>query len=418
MKVFKFGGASVQSADAVKNIADILKKYGSGELVIVISAMGKVTNALEQVLDLWWDNKPYQEKIKEIQAYHFTIMDGLFAEKTDAVYDEIENYFIALEHYFEKELERNYDCIYDQVVSFGELISTKIISHYLNRIGYRNKWVDARHFIITDNLYREARIHWDTTVSLISRRVGEMVKEMPVVVQGFIGSTKDNSTTTLGREGSDYTASIFANALNADEMIIWKDVPGIMNADPKKYADAIMFENLSYQEAVEMTYYGARVLHPKTIKPIQNKNIPLNVRSFIHPDAKGTIITADAPIQKDVPIIILKEKQILISLSTKDYSFIAETNIEKIFDEVVRCGIKVNVMTNSAISFMICVDTMEQKIADFISSLENEFTITTTPNLELLSIKYYKENTLQELLKGRTTIMEQRSGDTVQLVIS
>lgn len=418
MRVFKFGGASVQNADAVKNVANILQNFGQGQLVIVVSAMGKTTNALEDLLNAYWENKDYHNNIQQVKDYHFNIINNLFpAEKLPDIKDEIDNYFIALEHYFKKELECNYDYIYDQVVCYGELISSRILSLYLNSIGFRNKWVDARNFVITDNLYREARIDWKTTTNLIRSKVPLMLENTPVITQGFIGSSKDNVTTTLGREGSDFTASIFAYALDAEEVVIWKDVPGILNADPRKFPNTVKFDKLSYQEAIEMTYYGASVLHPKTIKPIQNKNIPMIVRSFIHPETEGTIVTSDCPVMEDVPIIILKEKQQLVSLSTKDFSFIAEENIRTIFEAVVANGINVNVMNNTAISFLICIDEMEQKVESFEAALAEEFIIKNTKNLQLLTIKHYREDMLGELLHNKEIILEQRSGDTVQFVI-
>jgi aspartate kinase len=417
MKVYKFGGASVRNADAVRNVERILKEYGTQPLVIVISAMGKTTNGLEDVLNLYWNNGPYLQKIREIQDYHFEIMNGLFPNKSDDIFTDIGDIFMGLELFFEKPLARKYDFLYDQVISYGEIISTKIVSAYLNDAGYANKWIDARHFVITDDLWREARIEWGSTRSLISRRIPQIASQTPVITQGFIGSTHDNFTTTLGREGSDFTASIFASALDAEEVVIWKDVPGILNADPKRFSDTVLFEKLSYQEAIEMTYYGAAVLHPKTIKPIQNKNIPLNVRSFVNPEAPGTIIRADIPPQKDVAIIILKDKQRLLSLSTKDFSFIAEENISIIFENVVKYGINVNLMHNTAISFLICVDEMEEKLEGFIQALENEFNIESTKSLKLLTVKNYREELISNLLREETMVWEQKSAETAQFVL-
>jgi aspartate kinase len=418
MKVFKFGGASVKDAESVKNVGRIIDRYGVGPLVVVISAMGKTTNALEDVINAWWNGQDYKSKIQETRQYHLDILQGLIPDHVNPVWDEMENLFLNLELYFDKPLEREYDFIYDQVVCYGELVSTKIVSAYLNSSGLRNKWLDARNFIITDDLFREARVDWDKTNELTTRIIPPIAMEMPVITQGFIGSTRYNDTTTLGREGSDYSASIFASALNAHELVIWKDVPGILNADPKKFRDPIKFDTLSYQVAIEMTYYGATVLHPKTIKPLQNKNIPLNVRSFIHPEEAGTMIRADIVINKDIPIFISKEKQILVSLSARDYSFIAEENIEKIFNEVVKFGIKVNVMNNSAISFNICIDDRGAKLDDFIVSLKEEFEIETLRDLELLTIKYFQKNGLPGLMDGKNILLEMLSGDTVQYVTS
>lgn len=417
MKVYKFGGASVRSAEAVRNVERILKEFSARPLVIVISAMGKTTNALEDVLNLYWNKGPYQQKIREIQAYHMEIMNDLFPNKADDIYTDIGDIFMGLELFFEKPLEGKYDFLYDQVISYGEIISTRIVSAYLNDAGFINKWIDARQFVITDSLWREARIDWTATNNLISKRVSVLAAQQPIITQGFIGSTNDNDTTTLGREGSDFTASIFASALDAEEVVIWKDVPGIMNADPRKFSDAVLFNQLSYLEAIEMTYYGAAVLHPKTIKPIQNKNIPLNVRSFINPEAPGTIIRADIPSQTEVPIIIVKEKQRLLSLSTRDFSFIAEENISKIFENVVKYGINVNLMHNTAISFLICVDEMEEKLHDFLEVLEGEFNIESTQSLKLLSVKNYREDLISDLLKSEEMVWEQKGPDTAQFVL-
>jgi aspartate kinase len=417
MKVYKFGGASVRNAEAVRNVERILKEFSARPLVIVISAMGKTTNALEDVLNLYWHKGPYQQKIREIQAYHMEIMNDLFPNKADDIYTDIGDIFMGLELFFEKPLEGKYDFLYDQVISYGEIISTRIVSAYLNDVGFTNKWIDARHFIITDDLWREARIDWSVTNNLISKRVSQLAAQTPIITQGFIGSTNDNDTTTLGREGSDFTASIFASALDAEEVVIWKDVPGIMNADPRKFSDAVLFNQLSYLEAIEMTYYGAAVLHPKTIKPIQNKNIPLNVRSFINPEAPGTVIRADIPPQTEVPIIIVKDKQRLLSLSTKDFSFIAEENISKIFENVVKYGINVNLMHNTAISFLICVDEMEEKLHDFLQVLETEFNIESTNSLKLLSVKNYREDLIRDLLKTEQMVWEQKGPDTAQFVL-
>lgn len=416
MKVLKFGGASVQDAAAVKNVGEILKDYGRNNPVIIISAMGKTTNALEDLLNTWWAKGDHMVALKKVKDFHYRIVDELFnSDKSEEIYNYLESYFLSLELYFARNPEGDYDFIYDEIVSYGELISTRIVSEYLDKSGYPNKWVDARNFIITDGLNREARIDWEMTPALIKHKIPHLLRYGPIITQGFIGGTRDNKTTTLGREGSDFTASIFAYSLDAEEVMIWKDVSGILNADPKKFPDTIKFDTLSYQEAIEMTYYGARVLHPKTIRPIRNKNIPMNVRSFVHPHAEGTIIS-NFPVRTDIPIIILKERQMMISFSTRDYSFMAEENIRKIFEEVVRHGISVNVMNNSAISFVICVDEMGKKIDDFIKALEADFEINAFERLSLLSIRHYNDKTVMELLKGKEIALEQRGIDTVQFV--
>lgn len=416
MKVFKFGGASVKDAEGVKNVTQILKKYGAEKPVIVISAMGKTTNAIEEILNAWWYENEYRDMIGSLKEQHLKTVKDL-GLKSHPVKEEIKNYFLSLELFFEKKLERNYDYIYDQVVGYGELASTRIVSAYLNENGYKNKWLDVRNFIITNDLFREARVDWEVTSMLINRIVPTLLEDSAIVVQGFLGSTKDNVTTTLGREGSDFTASVFAHALNAEEVVIWKDVPGVMNKDPRKFPDAIKFETLSYHDAVEMTYYGATVLHPKTIKPIQNKNIPLQVRSFIEPAAEGTLIKQIEDGHDNIPVVISKENQVLLSLSTHDYSFMAEDNIARIFAEVVKYGIKINVMNNSAISFYLCADNMSQKIEKFIAALAPDFDISIVKNLELFSIKNYRNADVQAILNNREVVLEQRSGQTLQCLV-
>jgi aspartate kinase len=291
------------------------------------------------------------------------------------------------------------------------------LTFLLALLHLKNKWIDARNFIITNDVFREATVQWDKTVSLISQKIPIYLETGWVITQGFIGSTRDNLTVTLGREGSDYTASIFAYSLDATEVVIWKDVPGIMNADPKRITNATLFTELSYEDAIEMTYYGARVLHPKTIKPIQNKKIPMNVRSFLAPDKEGTIIKADYPSNKTVPMIVFKENQSLLSLDTKDYSFIAEENISIIFNEVVKDGIKVNVMSNSAISFLICVDTMEHKINQFIERLSAFFNISIVNDLTLITIKNRTEEIVNQVIGDKEVITSFSNKEFRQYII-
>ncbi len=419
MQIFKFGGASVKDAEAVRNVKSILEKYVSGPIVIVISAMGKTTNALEAVLNAYWNNEDTLAKLDIVRKYHFEILDNLIPDQSKSIWDELENIFSELGNRLRNPSKIGYDAEYDYIVSYGEILSTKIVSAYLSDSGFENKWLDARDYIVTNELHREARVDWDVTQALISGHIPTIAQKVPVITQGFIGSAPPKITTTLGREGSDFTASIFAYCLDAEQLVIWKDVPGILNADPKKFKDTIQFKELSYQDVVEMTYYGATVLHPKTIKPLQNKNISLSVRSFLQPDSPGTMIgTAnDANDSIQTPIIILKENQSLISLSTKDYSFIAEEAIEQIFDEVVRYGIKVNVMHNSAISFQICIDERPGSGGDFLKALEKEFEISKISGLELLTVKYPSETTLKQLLINKKVRLEMRSGDTIQFVL-
>jgi len=419
MQIFKFGGASVKDAEAVRNVKNILEKYVSAPIVVVISAMGKTTNALEAVLDAHWTGDDVLAYLDIVKTYHYNILEELVPDKSKPIWAELKSIFKDLKKHLKKYPKLKYDAEYDYIVSHGEIISTKIISAYLSEEGFANQWIDARDYIITNDLHREARMDWEVTQAFISGYIPAIVEKLPIITQGFIGSTSKKITTTLGREGSDFTASVFAYCLDAKELVIWKDVPGILNADPKKFPDTVKFNTLSYHDVVEMTYYGATVLHPKTIKPLQNKNIPLRVRSFLHPELTGTLIAniEENPEINQTPIIIIKENQSLISLSTRDYSFIAEEAIEMIFDEVVRYGIKVNVMHNSAISFQICIDERHGSGEDFLMALEKQFEISKTSGLELLTVKYPSETILDQLLTNKKIWLEMKSGDTVRFVL-
>lgn len=414
--MFKFGGASVKDADAVRNVAKIVDQYDDKPLVVVISAMGKTTNALELLLKRYFDKEDYLEVFRQVKDFHFQIMDELFPQRPKQVYDELESLFLSLECYFETELSEDYNYIYDQVVSYGELFSTRIVQAFLVQEGIKSRWIDARNFIITDNRHREGRINWNVTTNLIRSKLEPIVDRMPVLTQGFIGSTPDHHTTTLGREGSDFTAAIFAHTLEAEEVVIWKDVPGVLNADPKRFTNTRLFEHLSYEEAIEMTYYGATVLHPKTIKPLENKDIPLRVRSFLNLDEEGTLVTTRQS-KQEVPVIILKRNQLLFSLSTRDYSFIEEQHMSQIFQSAAQVGLKLNVMQKSAISFSFCTDSDERKVSDFMSLLEETFTIEQLPELELLTIRHYTPAVIERMLDGAEVLLEQKTGETIQLVV-
>lgn len=418
MKILKFGGASVKDAGAVKNVAEILKNYIDQPVVVVLSAIGKTTNALERLLDTFLQgSSDFTSHLNALKTHHFSIAKELFPEENNEIYQELENIFLDLEFYFDNETEKDYGFLYDQVVSTGELLSTKILSSYLNRVNIRNKWLDSRNFIITDEFHREARVNWDNTVRLIQRKLQPVIEKTPVVTQGFIGSTETKITTTLGREGSDYSAAIFAYTLNASEVLIWKDVPGVLNADPKKVKKTQKFESLSYQEAIEMSFYGSKVLHPKTIKPLQNKSIPLEVKSFLEPLKKGTLIVADSPYKEKVPVIIIKENQLLLSLSTRDYSFIAKENLRKIFTELVNLGINMNLMNTSAITFSLSVDNEPFKIEKLVASLEDDFRINTTSNLQLLTIRHYNNSIVKQMTRDKEVLLENINGVTVRLVL-
>lgn len=415
MRVLKFGGASVKDAEGFRNLADILTRFNDQPLVIVLSAMGKTTNALEEILGTYLENGHYQSRLKELKESHLKVVNELF-ENPETVNELIEELFLDMECRLERQPSSGYDYLYDQVVPLGEMLSTKILHYYLQSTGLKNRWIDARNFLITYPIHREARLDWETTVPLIGKKLHGMALENPIITQGFIGSTKENITTTLGREGSDFTAGILAYALDAKEVTIWKDVPGVLNADPERFDNTVKFEELSYQDAIEMTYYGARVIHPKTIKPLQNKNIPLRVRSFVDLKEEGTLIHKDAGPIEEAPVMVIKENQVMFEISTKDFSFIAEENLSRIFEAMAHYRFKTNVMQNSAISFAFCTDYDETKTQGFIKMLEKEFNLYHTTSLNLLTLRPYDEEQANDLLSDRDIYLEQRNSRTVQYV--
>ncbi len=418
MKVFKFGGASVKDASAVKNAGEILKQFEGEKLVVVISAMGKTTNGLEKVVNACY-NKTNDALLilEEIKSFHEKIMGELFENDKHEVYQKVNNLFVEIEWVIEDE-PRGYDFIYDQIVSFGELISTTIVSAWLNENGIGNNWLDIRDCLLTDNNYREAKVDWKQSELLFNEKIPALFASHPIVItQGFIGNTSENFTTTLGREGSDYTAAIIAHIMNAESVTIWKDVPGVLNADPKFFNDAQKLEQLSYLDAIELAYYGASVIHPKTIKPLENKNIPLHVRSFLQPTAKGTTIGKDLQTKPLVPSFIFKTNQVLISISAKDFSFIAEENLSAIFGTLAEIGIKLNLMQNSAISFSVCIDDDQFKVPKLIERLKEDYRVRYNSDLQLYTIRHYYPSTIETLSTGRDILLEQRSRNTAQLVM-
>ena len=417
MLVFKFGGASVKDADGIINLANVVKQYDGQQLLIVVSAMGKTTNALEKLTKAYVDQTEDMHEIFDgIKQYHFDILHELF-EANDPVFDDVANTFVEIDWAIEDEPQDSYDFIYDQIVSIGELVSTRIVSAYLNKAGIKSQWLDVRGYIHTDNSYREGIVQWDKTRASISKDIPAMLQKGVVVTQGFLGGTSENFTTTLGREGSDYTASIFASCLGAESVTTWKDVPGILNADPKYFPDTVKFEELSYTEAIEMTYYGASVIHPKTIKPLQNAKIPLLVKPFAHPDAPGTVIKEDGFNKFEKPVIILKQNQVLLSISPIDYSFISEDHLSGIFGLFAQSQVKVNVMQTSALSFTVCFDFYEERFEKLLSTLKQEFKVKYNSGLTLITIRHYEENSLKELTAGKTLLLEQISRNTAQVVV-
>ncbi|HEY6159653.1 MAG TPA: aspartate kinase [Bacteroidia bacterium] len=415
-KIFKFGGASVKDADAVKNVAGILKQFPSENIVAVVSAMGKTTNALERLVEAHFAKKEsVVEVLNEIKKYHFDILDKLFPDKSDRVHTELHNTFVELDWAVEEEPAGDYDQVYDQVVSMGEIISSKIVAAYLKEAGLPVRWVDVRDIVKTDNTYREGKVEWNETEKLAREKLGSKKNEI-ILTQGFLGGTSENFTTTLGREGSDYTAAILAYCLDAESVTIWKDVPGVLNADPKWFDETKLIDQLSYQDAIELAYYGATVIHPKTIKPLQNKNIPLYVRSFVKPSEKGTVIN-DIQSPLPVPCFIFKVDQVLISLSPKDFSFIVEENFSDIFKLFARHGVKVNTMQNSAISFSICVDSNPKKVPVLIRELQEQYRVLYNEKVELITIRYYDQPTIDRVALGKIILLEVKSRYTVQLVV-
>ena len=411
MRVYKFGGASVKDAEGVRNVACILQAESDVNLMIVISAMGKTTNALEKIVNAYYNGDT--PSLDSIKKYHFDIMNQLF-ERNHPIYDKVNNLFVEIEWVIEDAPTSTYAYEYDQIVSVGELLSTTIISAYLNECGFTNHWLDARGIIRTDNTFRNARVDWDLTESQIQKEVN---KGLPILTQGFIGCTSENFTTTLGREGSDFTAAILAHAAQAEEVVIWKDVPGILNADPRFFEDAQRLDSLSYAEAIELAYFGAKVIHPKTIQPLKDKKIPLRVRTFVDSSTDGTLVSEDSEIKPFLPFFIVKENQVLLSISAQDLSFIVEEHFSHIFLLFFKFGVRVNLMQNSAVSFSVCVDNDAQKFPVLIDALKKEYQVLYNDNLTLYTIRHYNDDSVAKVLKGKSLLLEQKSRHTVQLVV-
>ena len=415
MQVFKFGGASVKDAESIKNVATILQKFEDIEKVVIVSAMGKTTNALEDVVNLYVKkDKKYLQYLHEIREYHQFVSDDLFGLKSPVQY-KIFALFDKIENFCTRNISENYTFIYDQIVSVGELASTTLISEYLNHIGIENQWIDARELIRTDHAYTDAQVDWKTTTELVKEKF-QNLEHKTYVSQGFIGSTSERFTTTLGREGSDFTAAILSYCLPAEKMVIWKDVEGVMNADPKEFKDTILINKIAFKEAIEMTYYGAKVIHPKTIRPLQNKNIPLEVRSFIVSDKGGTLIHAFEEEINYPPIIVRKVDQVLLHFSAKDFSFITENHMQEIFGAFAEVRLRMNIMQNGAINFEAGVDNKIEKIEAIIKLLETNFTINMTENLDLFTIRHYDDLVLHRELDQKDIWLTQKSKETIQVL--
>jgi aspartate kinase len=418
MQVYKFGGASVKDAQAVKNVISILKENPFKEKVVVISAMGKTTNDLEKVINEYYaHNTEWKNSIETVYKKHLAIISELFENQTNTCDVAVRKIIDKTIDFLAQNHSRNYNFIYDQVVSIGEYISTTIVSEFANHQSVTNTLVDAKHCIFTDNAYTEGKIDWKKTEKAISTVVPPLFKTGFVITQGFVGCTQEDFTTTLGREGSDYTAAIFSYCLNAERMTVWKDVEGIMNADPKEFPEATFISELTFTEAIEMTYYGASVIHPKTIKPIQNRNIPLEVRSFVNYNKRGSIISANANTSFLPPIIIHKRNQVLLSFSAKDFSFIGEDHLSKVFSTFADLRLRINMMQNAAISFSICVDYKKEKIEAIIDELSNDFSIVQNEKLSLLTIRHFNQGIIDKLTKEKDILIRQISRNTIQVLM-
>ena len=413
IKVFKFGGTSIKDVQNIKNISQILKNYAKENLVVVFSAMGQVTNMLEEVVEEYMlKSKDAEQKLQKVKDFHTDILADLFPHE-HSIYNEVNNLFVEIEWVLEDEPNLDYGFNYDQIVSIGELLSTKIMSAYLQEYGFKNKWLDARDIIRTDNKYRNAKIDWEQTNAFCKLHI----KSFPIITQGFIGCTSENFTTTLGREGSDFTAAILAFALDAKQVIIWKDVDGVMNADPRYFEDSKQLMEIPFEEAIELAYYGAKVMHPKTIQPLQKKSIPLEVKSFVIPEKQSSIIGKFDAIEPFVPSYIVKENQILISVSDKNLSFIVEEHLSSIFSLFATYAVRVNMMQNSAVSFSFCVDYDAHKIPELIIALKENFSVQFNEHLSMYTIRHYDEKSIDTILKNRTLLLEQKSRQTIHLVV-
>ena len=414
MRIFKFGGASVKDADGVKNLVKVLQTVGHDKTLVVISAMGKTTNAVEVVIYNYFNNKKeLQSSIQDIKKYHNGILLDLFENENHNVFKIVSNLFQDLSVFFDRNKSPDYNYVYDQVIGYGELLSTTIVSNYLNEIGLKNNWLDVRELVKTDNYYRNAKVDWEATQDVISKNVNKKILN---ITQGFLGSDANNFTTTLGREGSDYTAAIFAYCLNAESVTIWKDVPGVLNADPRYFENAQLINQISYREAIELAFYGASVIHPKTLQPLQRKEIPLFVKSFLNPKEDGTSVSKGQDLEPHVPCFIVKKDLVLISLSSLDFSFIVEENISEIFNLLAKYKMKVDVIQNSAISFSVCADNNYKNLEKLLQHLKAKFKVDFTENVSLYTIRHFDKKAIQGLEENKTILLKQIFDQTVQIV--
>lgn len=418
MKVFKFGGASVNSIERIQNLKEIVQQYANDELMIIISAMGKTTNALEKVVEAFYaGNKEESLQLFDvIKKQHLTTAKYLLVTHFNPCNDQLNQFFTEVEWLLHDKPVREYDYYYDQVVCVGELLSTCIVSYYLNEMKVANKWIDVRDILRTDDNFRDANIDWAYTAQRVDEIVVPLIKQNKIVItQGFIGSTDENESTTLGREGSDYTAAIFANLLNAESQTIWKDVPAVMNADPKQFPEAQPMYELSFDEVIEMAYYGAQVIHPKTIKPLQNKGIPLHVKCFLDADLPGTVIYKKQ-IKNLPPIIIIKQNQVLMHLHSQDFSFVGEKPISRLYEIFAQIKIRPNLLQSGAISLQVCLDDKPEKIDHLAAEASSIFDVQVEKDLNLLTIRHFTEDLLDKMTESKTIVLKQQDRETVQVL--
>ena len=415
MRIFKFGGASVKDAEGLKNLIKVLQKVGYDNTLVVVSAMGKTTNAMEVVVSTYFENKSdlplvFQEVIK----YHTDILSDLFPNSHHPIFKKVTSLFNEAQEFLVRNKSPKYNFVYDQVVGYGELVSTTIISAYLNEVGIENTWLDVRNLIKTDNSYRDTKVNWEKTQHNV---LSEVDSKKLNITQGFIGSDDHNFTTTLGREGSDYTAAILAYCLNADSVTIWKDVPGVLNADPRYFKETQLLNRISYREAIELAFYGASVIHPKTLQPLQRKEIPLHVKSFINPENNGTIVAKGIDIEPKVPCFIVKKDQVLMKLSSLDFSFIVEDSISELFKLLHEYKMKVDLIQSSAISFSVCVDNRFGRLQELLDVLKSRFKVVHHEGVSLYTIRHFTDEAIESLFNGHDVLLEQRGKETLQLVV-
>ena len=415
MRVFKFGGASVKDASSVKNVVKVLEEVGHDNTLLVVSAMGKTTNAMEDIVNAYFKDKSLlASAVHEVVQYHDNILHDLFSNDKHPVFAKVKTLFDEVQGFLVWNKSPKYGFVYDQVVGYGELVSTTILSAYLNEIGIANQWLDVRSLIKNNDDYRDAIVNWEKTQKNVTEKVD---KRKLNITQGFLGSDDNNFTTTLGREGSDYTAAILAYCLNAEEVTIWKDVPGVLNADPRYFEKTELLNKISYREAIELAFYGASVIHPKTLQPLQRKEIPLHVKSFINPKDKGTTVGKGIGIEPKVPCFIVKKNLVLMKLSSLDFSFIVEDSISELFKLLHDHQMKVDLIQNSAISFSVCVDNKFDKLQELLNLLKSRFKVVHQEGVSLYTIRHFDTDALTSLQKDKEILLEQRGKETVQLVV-